>query len=96
MPGFWPGIFVLVSFEYIRVPTLSRLYTIYCRSWLASEGGLTADLLFVDRVHIHSCGNGHLWLRLIPVGAGLPAKAALQPTYVLLTAYISIAAVTAT
>jgi len=67
-----------------------------CKSWLASEGGLTADLLFVDRVHIHSCGNDHLWLHLIPVGAGLPAKAASQPTYYLLTAYISIAAVTAT
>ncbi|CAI8902208.1 hypothetical protein EMIT0194P_330001 [Pseudomonas serbica] len=67
-----------------------------CRSWLASEGGLTADLLFVNRVHIHCCGNGHLGLRHIPVGAGLPAKAALQPAYVLLSGYISIAAVTAT
>jgi len=40
-----------------------------CRSWLASEGGLTADLLFVDRVHIHCCGNGHLGFR--PYGESL-------------------------
>jgi hypothetical protein len=40
-----------------------------CRSWLASEGGLTADLCFVDRVHIHCCGNGHLGFR--PYGESL-------------------------
>jgi hypothetical protein len=43
-------------------------YPIHCRSWLVrsphrSEGGLTADKLFIVGVHIHSCGNGHLWFR---------------------------------
>jgi len=27
---------------------LSQLYPIYCRSWLAGDGGLTADLLSID------------------------------------------------
>jgi hypothetical protein len=40
-----------------------------CRSWLASDGGLTDDLLPVDRVHIHCRGNGHLWFR--PYGESL-------------------------
>ncbi|CAI8887541.1 hypothetical protein EMIT0P218_320020 [Pseudomonas sp. IT-P218] len=40
---------------------LSRPYPIYCGSWPAGDGGLTADLLFGVGVHIHSCGNGHLW-----------------------------------
>ncbi|WP_218276775.1 hypothetical protein, partial [Pseudomonas sp. FW305-70] len=40
-----------------------------CGSGLAREGGLTADLSFVDRVHIHCCGNGHLWFR--PYGDSL-------------------------
>jgi len=30
---------------------------------IAGEGGLVADLCFVGCVHIHSCGNGHLWFR---------------------------------
>jgi len=46
---------------------------IYCRSWLASEGGLTADLYFVGRVHIRCCGNGGLWFR--PYGESLLANA---------------------
>ncbi|WP_238539318.1 hypothetical protein, partial [Pseudomonas sp. GM55] len=33
-----------------------------CRSWLASDGDLTADH-FLPGVHIHCCGNGHLWFR---------------------------------
>ena len=36
---------------------------------LACDGGLSADLSFADRVHIHSCGNGHLWFR--PYGDSL-------------------------
>jgi hypothetical protein len=35
----------------------------------SDEGGLTANLLFVDGVHIHCCGNGHLWFR--PYGDSL-------------------------
>ena len=55
-----------------------RLYPIYCRRWFVgpphrSEGGLIADLLFVDGVHIHSCGNGRLWFR--PYGESLLSNA---------------------
>ena len=42
---------------------LSRLYPIYCGSRPAGDGVLTDDLLFANRVHIHSCGNGRLWFR---------------------------------
>ncbi|MNR38348.1 hypothetical protein D3C85_1564430 [compost metagenome] len=34
-----------------------------CGSEPAREGGLTADLYFVDCVHIRFFGNGHLWFR---------------------------------
>ena len=35
-----------------------------CGSWLACDGSLTADQdVGSDRVHIRSCGNGHLWFR---------------------------------
>ena len=44
-------------------PHLSRPYLIYCGSQPAGDGVLTDDLLFANRVHIHSCGNGHLWFR---------------------------------
>ena len=51
---------------------------IYCRSWLVgaphrSEGGLTADLCVVDRVHIRCCGNGGLGFR--PYGESLLSNA---------------------
>ena len=52
----------------------------HCGSWFASEGVLTADLLFVDGVHIHSCGNGGLWFR--PYGESLgkaPSNQGLLP-----------------
>ena len=39
------------------------VYPVYCGSWPASEGGLTADLCVVDRVHIRCCGNGGLGFR---------------------------------
>ena len=42
---------------------LNQAYPIYCGSWPAGDGVLTGDLLFDDRVHIHFCGNGHLWFR---------------------------------
>jgi hypothetical protein len=32
-------------------------------------GGLVADQVLVDRVHIHFCGNGDLWFR--PYGDSL-------------------------
>jgi hypothetical protein len=38
-------------------------------AWLARDGGLTADLYFVGRVHIHFCGNGCLGFR--PYGDSL-------------------------
>ena len=37
---------------------LFRMYPDPCGSWLASDGGLTADLSFAG-VHIRFCGNGH-------------------------------------
>jgi len=40
-----------------------------CRNWLASDGDLTADLSFADRVHIRFFGNGGLWFR--PYGDSL-------------------------
>jgi hypothetical protein len=43
----------------------------HCGSWLAGDDGLTDDLLLVERVHIHSCGNGYPGFR--PVGASLLA-----------------------
>jgi hypothetical protein len=43
----------------------------YCGSWLASDGGLPADQSLSDEPHS-------------PVGAGLPAMAACQPTNILL------------
>ncbi|CAI8863129.1 hypothetical protein EMIT0P218_20125 [Pseudomonas sp. IT-P218] len=59
----------LLAMASSQLPRISRPYPIYCGSQPAGDGGLTADLLFVDRVHIHSCGNGHLWFR--PYGESL-------------------------
>ncbi len=42
---------------------LKRISPIPCESCLASDGDLIADLNTVDRVFIHSFGNGHLWFR---------------------------------
>ncbi len=49
-----------------------RMYPNPCRSRLAGDGGLMADH-FLSGVHIHSCGNGHLWFR--PYGESLLANA---------------------
>ncbi|RRW51497.1 hypothetical protein EGJ55_24300, partial [Pseudomonas moraviensis] len=62
------------------------LLLLFCGSWLASEGGLTADLFLVD-VLDSNCGseparesvstaNPLCQIHPVPVGAGLPAKAA--------------------
>jgi hypothetical protein len=54
-----------------------RYTQIHCRSWLASDGGLIANLDFVDRVHIHSCGNDHLGFRFYSESLG---KTERRPT----------------
>jgi hypothetical protein len=64
-----------------------------CGSWLACDGGLTADHV-LSGVHIHFCGNGHLWFR--PYGESLLSNAvrvnvfvALLLFYQLITALVS-------
>ena len=69
---------------------LLLLFLLFCGSWLASDGYLTADQPFVDRVHIHSCGNGNLWFR--PYGESLFLQAgACQRTCRLTTVQRTIA-----
>jgi hypothetical protein len=62
------GIFfgAVIAPDFVGVP-------IYCRSELAREDGLAADLAFVDRVHIRYLGNGSLWFR--PYGESLLSNA---------------------
>ena len=49
-----------------------------CGSEPARDGGLTAGQDFVDRVHIHFCGNGHLGFR--PDGGSLLRSAKVTKT----------------
>jgi hypothetical protein len=84
---------------------LLRMYPDSCGSRPASDGGLAADPFFADvprTLWELACQRWRPGSRPIfcgctpiPVGAGLPAMAAWQPTHSL-QVYISIAAVTAT
>jgi hypothetical protein len=56
------------------------LWELACRVAASSDGGLTADLGFVDRVHIHFCGNGHLGFRFYSESLGTaPSNQGLLP-----------------
>ncbi|CAI8840845.1 hypothetical protein EMIT0P4_280033 [Pseudomonas sp. IT-P4] len=55
-----------------------QLWERACSGRRSDEGGLTADLSFVDRVHIHCCGNGGLWFR--PYGESLFLQAPKKVT----------------